>query len=48
MYMIHPDGIENGVVRISDMAWIPADLANRDWQAYLAWVALGNEPEAWS
>lgn len=44
MYRIHPEGIEKGVMRLSDTAWIPASEGNKDWKAYLAWVAAGNQP----
>ena len=47
MYKINKSlGIENGVVRLSDKAFIPFDPANTDYQAYLAWLAEGNTPEA--
>lgn len=35
---------ENGVIRLSDNAFIPADLGNRDYTDYLSWVDEGNTP----
>lgn len=34
----------NSVLRLNDMASIPFDLDNTDYQAYLKWLAEGNEP----
>jgi hypothetical protein len=36
--------IDYGIMRIADNAWIPFDPANTDYQAYLAWIAEGNQP----
>ena len=35
---------ENGVIRLSDNAFIPTDLGNRDYADFIAWKAAGNEP----
>jgi len=46
-YIIGLDGItilKNAIKRLPDGAFIPFDPDNTDYQAYLAWVAQGNEP----
>jgi len=50
MYKIMPkihDGIEQSVIRLSDMAGIPADPLNADYLVYVAWLFEGNTPEEW-
>jgi hypothetical protein len=48
MYQMHPThsvfGEVRSVRRLSDGASIPFDPANTDYQAYLKWLAEGNEP----
>ena len=49
MYQLQPDtfyGAAQSVKRIADNAFIPFDPSNTDYQAYLAWLAEGNTPEA--
>ena len=39
------NGVISSVQRVSDNTHIPIDPDNTDYQAYLAWLAEGNEPE---
>ena len=47
MYKLIADtsfGKSNSVLRLSDNACIPFDLANKDYQEYLKWLEEGNTP----
>ena len=37
-------GIENAVIKLTDMTCIPFNEANTDYQAYLKWLDEGNTP----
>ncbi len=45
MYRLTPT--DNIIYKIDESMFIPADEANLQYQAYLAWLDEGNEPEAW-
>ena len=41
-------GLSETIIQRDDGLWIPLDEMNRDYQAYLAWVAEGNTAEEWT
>jgi hypothetical protein len=43
---LRPELKADTIKRLSDGAFIPMSEENTDYQAYLAWVAEGNIPEA--
>jgi hypothetical protein len=45
IYKIFNSGLQDFIIDVERNAYIPIDLANTDYQAYLKWVAEGNEPE---
>jgi hypothetical protein len=38
-------GMMQTVMRVEDGAFVPFDPANKDFQAYLAWVEAGNQAD---
>jgi hypothetical protein len=49
-FYIFKDGDEECVIYLiaDGISFVPSDLANSDYQQYLAWVAEGNTAEEWS
>ena len=41
---IFPNTVSDVVIRLSDMAFIPMNPDNTDYQQYLAWLEAGNTP----
>jgi hypothetical protein len=48
MYKLLVTPLETNILRVEDMAVIPMNKLNTDYQAYLAWVAEGNTATEWS
>ena len=44
-YKDHLGNTANGIIRLSDGAFIPFDPDNTDYQEYLRWLEAGNTPE---
>ena len=44
MYKLYKTDMAQGLIRLSDNAFIPLDPDNTDYQFYLAWVAEGGQP----
>ena len=40
-----PMGVYESIIRLTDMAQIPINPDNTDYQAYLRWLEAGNTPE---
>ena len=47
-FYIFIDHLGNSFVVSDEGSFIPTDEGNRDYQAYLAWVAEGNVAEEWT
>lgn len=48
-YQEEASGVVGVILRAPDNAFIPLDLANMDYQAFLAWMAEGNAaPQGWT
>ena len=47
MYKIQTNELGHTFIVKDNVAWIPTDPANTDYQQYLAWLAEGNTPEPW-